>query len=488
MTMTQISSSPRQPGTVSTASAVDRTCPTCQQLFESVELLRQHQIYKWHRLACPSCLKTFVTADAVSQHQRAAHGSTSTARGSSSFPSQPYGGTVAKRLTSASSAQPSEPSCADAKNQQHLRLAYLTSLGEGALLPIEKPVQSPSVAVEPVTLRKSDSITTTTTITTTSPSSSSRTTTTATTTITLPVLTKQDLLLARLLPRCHSTTCLSTQGYNFLTVEPPWAQPWNGAVPRSLFQHIPTHSTSTPPRARKAVVIDCEMVMTEDPYGRDRSYNGLAYLAAVDFLTGEVLIDRYVRPSGRVTRWMTRITGITPESMNAAILHGQAFESWQAARQGLWEHIDRDTVLIGHALHNDLNALGIIHPRVVDTAIVTAEAVFSTRWGEARRFPRLWGLKTLAMAMLGRQIQASSQGHSAVEDALATRDVLLWGQENTVLLGEWARRERRLRDDVLGVGLSDSDSESDSAFWSDFDGDSLSSRSDYISISDPCGI
>ncbi|RAH67607.1 exonuclease, partial [Aspergillus aculeatinus CBS 121060] len=187
-----------------------------------------------------------------------------------------------------------------------------------------------------------------------------------------------------------------------------------------------------------AVVIDCEMVMAEDPYGRGRSYNGLAYLAAVDFLTGEVLIKRYVRPAGRVTRWMTQITGISPGTMNAAIRHGQAFESWQAARQGLWEYVDRDTVLVGHALHNDLNALGIIHPQVVDTAIVTAEAVFSARWGETRRFPRLWGLKTLAMAMLGRQIQASSQGHSAVEDALATRDVLVWGLENPALVGEWA--------------------------------------------------
>ncbi|PYH85255.1 exonuclease, partial [Aspergillus uvarum CBS 121591] len=189
---------------------------------------------------------------------------------------------------------------------------------------------------------------------------------------------------------------------------------------------------------RKAVVIDCEMMMTDDPYERGRSYNALAYLAAVDFLTGEVLIDRYVRPAGRVTYWNTRVTGITPRKMNAAIKHGQAFESWGAARHSLWEFVDLDTVLIGHALHNDLNALGIIHPRVVDTAIVTAEAVFSTQWGEMRRFPRLWGLKTLAMDMLGRHIQGGSQGHSAVEDALATRDVLVWGLENPVLLGEWA--------------------------------------------------
>ncbi|PYH43178.1 uncharacterized protein BP01DRAFT_403198, partial [Aspergillus saccharolyticus JOP 1030-1] len=216
----------------------------------------------------------------------------------------------------------------------------------------------------------------------------------------------------------------------------------------------------------------------------------VAYLAVVDFLTGEVLINQYVKPSGRVTHWNSRITGITLKDMNAAVRSGAAFRDWQAAREAVWDYVDSDTVLIGQTLHNDLHALGMVHFRVVDTALLTAEAVFSG-WEDSTRYPRLWSLKKLAWAMLGRQIQARSAGHSALEDALATRDVLIHCLENPVELRKWACEGRREYWDsgdgrlgmtsavpiVAGDGLEDksedSSSSSGSRLWSDFSEDYL---------------
>jgi hypothetical protein len=63
--------------------------------------------------------------------------------------------------------------------------------------------------------------------------------------------------------------------------------------------------------------------------------------------------------------------------------------------------MDSETILIGHALQNDLKALGIVHGRVVDTQILTKELV----GGIAGVLPnRAWGLKGLARDILGRDI------------------------------------------------------------------------------------
>ncbi|KAJ5218373.1 Exonuclease RNase T/DNA polymerase III [Penicillium cinerascens] len=168
----------------------------------------------------------------------------------------------------------------------------------------------------------------------------------------------------------------------------------------------------------------------------------LAFISAIDFLTGEVLISRYVNPVEDVVDWRTKFSGMTQVIMAGAIASGAAFESWREARDKLCEFIDDSTVLVGHSLNYDLEVLGICHAKVVDSAILTAETVFPSI-ESTKPLTRMWGLKALAKDLLSLDIQTSDCGHSALEDAYAARDVVIWCIRNPEELKVWAENARR---------------------------------------------
>ncbi|CAI7578782.1 unnamed protein product [Penicillium glandicola] len=241
---------------------------------------------------------------------------------------------------------------------------------------------------------------------------------------------EQTLLLRYMLGRCHSHNRLHSQGYNV---------PKNADTTACVKCGKPhqNHSFTRWTTGRKAIVIDCEMVET-----KTNKFH-LAFITAIDFLTGDVLINSYVAPSAPVTN-----CGITPEDMEKAISEKKAFKSKADARRALLSFLDPDTVLIGHALHNDLRCLDLIHGRIVDTSIVTSETVFYS-FGSKRTLPRLWGLKALARDLLGIHIQDSPKGHNSVEDALATREVLIWCLRSPGCLKTWADRARFQHEEML---------------------------------------
>lgn len=101
---------------------------------------------------------------------------------------------------------------------------------------------------------------------------------------------------------------------------------------------------------REAIVLDCEMVTCGD-------HAEVAYLSAIDFLTGEVLTDSHVQPTSKVTKWNTHWSGVSVASMRKAHRDKKIIYGWQQARERLWKFANNETVLIGHALQNDLNIL-----------------------------------------------------------------------------------------------------------------------------------
>ncbi|OOO07084.1 Exonuclease RNase T and DNA polymerase III [Aspergillus oryzae] len=237
---------------------------------------------------------------------------------------------------------------------------------------------------------------------------------------------EQELVYADLLTKCHSPVRLHKQGYTMSSLaQGNQVNSKKAAVARNHFLETPVLNLYG---ARRAVVIDCEMVQVR------RWQREVAFLSAVDFLTGEVLINNYVRPTGKVTDWTTRISGITPAAMAEAVARGQALNGWQSARQELYKYIDSQTILIGHALNSDLDVLGIYHSRVVDSVILASEAVF----GLSSAFKRLYSLKTLSEVFLKLQIQSDNHPHVCLEDTLATRDVVLSFLRNPEGLGVWA--------------------------------------------------
>ncbi|PWY64454.1 hypothetical protein BO83DRAFT_402559 [Aspergillus eucalypticola CBS 122712] len=187
--------------------------------------------------------------------------------------------------------------------------------------------------------------------------------------------------------------------------------------------------------ARKAVVLDCEMVGVLGADGRECSE--VVRLSAVDFLSRELIIDTYVSPQGHVISWRTKFSGVNPSVLAEKTREGKLIKGWRAARDLLWQFIDARTVLIGHSLNNDLAVLGMIHTRIVDSAIMTRVAV-----GEDCQ--RHWALKTLCHQLLDREIQAGNDGHDCVEDTYAAREVILWCLRNAFKLQAWAAEERRI--------------------------------------------
>lgn len=69
-------------------------------------------------------------------------------------------------------------------------------------------------------------------------------------------------------------------------------------------------------------------------------------------------------PDASDSDYVTRFSGITPEDYSKAVL------PLASIRKSLDAFINADTIIVGHALDNDLKTLRIIHHTCVDTAIL----------------------------------------------------------------------------------------------------------------------
>lgn len=148
--------------------------------------------------------------------------------------------------------------------------------------------------------------------------------------------------------------------------------------------------------------LDCEMVLTSD---------NLYSLARISLLshTGTVLLDKYVKPDLPITNYYTQYSGITPnilENVTTTLSDIQA---------ELLDLLTPSTILLGHSLESDLNALKLTHPFVIDTALI---------YPHPRGMPLRSSLKYLATRYLRRDIQGSASGHDSVEDARAVLDLV----------------------------------------------------------------
>ena len=193
----------------------------------------------------------------------------------------------------------------------------------------------------------------------------------------------------------------------------------------------------------RALCFDCEMGYTT------RGLE-LIRLTAVSFPSGVTVVDVLVRPIGEVLDLNSRYSGVWPQdfanarpyNMNALPDHsagnstGRKSESLSivdspsSARELLFRHLSPSTPLIGHALDNDLNAVRIIHPYIVDTVLL---------YPHPRGLPVRYGLKMLTKKYLDRDIQVSDGlgGHDSREDAIASGDLVRYKIQDA-----WAKLKR----------------------------------------------
>jgi RNA exonuclease 1 len=177
----------------------------------------------------------------------------------------------------------------------------------------------------------------------------------------------------------------------------------------------------------------------------------LIRLTATSWPSGDELFDVLVKPIGQILDLNSRYSGVQPIDIAEAIPWDappnidrtpketsgprrklRIVESPAAARALLFSHLSPQTPIIGHGLENDLNATRIIHPTVVDTALL-----FPHNAG----LPYRNGLKMLMRTHLGRDIQVvidgKMEGHDSKEDANAAGDLVRFAVGN-----EWRKMQQ----------------------------------------------
>lgn len=156
-----------------------------------------------------------------------------------------------------------------------------------------------------------------------------------------------------------------------------------------------------PAQPTKLLAIDCEMVGV----GKAGARSALARVSVVN-ATGSVVYDSFVDPGERVTDFRTRWSGIRPSDLKGAPPLDQIRSKVRALLRG--------RVLVGHAVHHDLEALGVPHPEADVRDTSRYPPLMKTLPG-GRAKPR--ALRHLAAEHLDLAIQGGE--HCSVEDARA---------------------------------------------------------------------
>ena len=129
---------------------------------------------------------------------------------------------------------------------------------------------------------------------------------------------------------------------------------------------------------------------------------------------GRLVYEKFVRPQARIIDYNTRFSGITKKDLAA---RNGTVVTLPEVQQDLLKIFHADTILIGHALENDLRVLKMVHNTIVDTSVT---------------FPHFNGpgyklsLRSLTWQILKRTIQDSEHGHSSFEDSRACLELMLW--------------------------------------------------------------
>lgn len=161
---------------------------------------------------------------------------------------------------------------------------------------------------------------------------------------------------------------------------------------------------------KKVLAIDCEMCITSPP-GVSPQVFSLTRIAIIDW-DGNVVLDEFIKPERPITDYLTPYSGITP-----AMLENVSTSLQDIQKKLVEEILTPETILIGHSLESDFNALQLTHPYIIDTSLL---------FPHPRGPPLKSSLKWLAQKYLSREIQKGhgTVGHDSVEDAKACLDLV----------------------------------------------------------------
>ncbi|QDP16904.1 hypothetical protein Tsubulata_060008 [Turnera subulata] len=154
-------------------------------------------------------------------------------------------------------------------------------------------------------------------------------------------------------------------------------------------------------KANDMLAVDCEMVLCED--GTD----ALVRVCVVD-CNLQVKLDELINPGKPVADYRTEITGVSSGDLDGVSC------SLVDIQKSMKKLLSKGTILVGHGLYNDLQALKIDHARVVDTSFI-----FKTSDGKTP------SLSSLCKAVLGYELRKEGSPHNCLDDACAAMKVVL---------------------------------------------------------------
>ncbi|MCJ1313484.1 hypothetical protein MMC25_007162 [Agyrium rufum] len=152
------------------------------------------------------------------------------------------------------------------------------------------------------------------------------------------------------------------------------------------------------------LAMDCEMCKVSD------ESMALTRISVIAW-EGTVVMDELVKPELPIIDYLTAYSGITEGKLSTVTT------TLEDIQNRLLIILTPNTILIGHSLDADMNALKLAHPYIVDTSIL---------YPHPRGPPLKSSLKWLAKKYLNREIQKGhgASGHDSIEDARACLDLV----------------------------------------------------------------
>lgn len=166
----------------------------------------------------------------------------------------------------------------------------------------------------------------------------------------------------------------------------------------------PLGKVSKAMKSKRMVSVDCEMVLCQD------GTEAVVKVSVVDRKL-KVKLNKFVNPNKTVIDYRTEITGVS-----AGDLDGVTY-SLTDVQNFLKELLSHGYILVGHSLHNDLRALKIDYPRIIDTAYIFTFSDLPPTYAPS--------LNNLCKSVLGSEVRKAGESHNCLDDAQATMKLVL---------------------------------------------------------------
>lgn len=219
---------------------------------------------------------------------------------------------------------------------------------------------------------------------------------------------------------CHLPRML--QAMEYVPAPKTFAAEYTTRYPVAEFEDTPVRDPAKP--ALDIIAISCSKVVLAS------GCHEVVKIAAVDVLTCRVLMNHLVG-TGRtadVANWHSATSGLSSfQDMEDARKAGyRVLKGWAAARSALFKFVDKETIIVGHNLRSELNALRIIHGRAVDIAKVVERAAQGPL-SKAQVSLDSWYRDVTNVAALKTD---PNSGRDCIMNAFAAREIGLWTMNN----------------------------------------------------------